>query len=114
MGRKALRSALLRDDWRLLQGLTVSPPPLAIFADSNVEGACVLGYCGWKGENCKTVAQVAEYQERLCLVADEVLDEPGASRYFLSWIDETPRSEMRRQLLAELNSLQPAGQRSAA
>jgi hypothetical protein len=34
--------------------------------------------------------------------ADRALGEPGACRLFLRWFDETPRAEMRRQLLPEV------------
>lgn len=102
-GLEALRQALQRDDQRLAQGYTTSPPSLDVFADSDVEAACALGFCGWQGEGLTTVAEVTDYYQRLCAHADERLGEPGACRFFLNWFDEMPRAEVRRQLLAEVN-----------
>jgi hypothetical protein len=62
----------------------------------------VLGFCSWQGEEAQTVAEVEEDFARLCFEADQVLGEPAACRYFLNWYDETPRDEMRRELLAEV------------
>src|SRR4051812_43676846 len=102
-GLEALRSALLRDDERLLQGATCTPPPLMCVQDWAVEAACVLGYCAWQGDGLETVADVEEYFARCCFEADKRLGEPAAVRWFLNWYDETPREEMRRLLLSEVN-----------
>ena len=102
-GLDALRRALLDDDPRLLQGATTSPPPLQCVEDWPVEGACGLGYCGWQGDGLETVAEVEEFFARACFEADQRLGEPAGVRWFLNWFDETPREEMRRQLLAEVN-----------
>ena len=100
---EALRRALLSDDARLLQGATTTPPPLQCVQDWPVEAACALGYCGWQGDGLETVAEVEEFFARACFEADQRLGEPAACRYFLKWYDETPREEMRRLLLAEVN-----------
>jgi hypothetical protein len=68
-----------------------------------VEAACGLGYCGWQGDGLETVAEVEEFFARTCFEADQRLGEPAACRWFLNWFDETPREEMRRQLLPEVN-----------
>lgn len=102
-GLDALRRALIQDDPRLLQGATTSPPPLQCVQDWPVEGACGLGYCGWQGDGLETVAQVEEFFARSCFEADRRLGEPAACRWFLNWFDDTPREEMRRQLVAEVN-----------
>ncbi len=101
-GLTALRGALQADDSRLLQGATTSPPPLQCVSDWVVEGACVLGFCGWQGDGLETVAQVEEYFARLCFEVDQRLGEPAACRWFLNWFDETPRDEMRKLLLTEV------------
>jgi hypothetical protein len=98
-----LRKALMNDDPHLLQGVTTQPPPLQCVQDWPVEGACALGYCGWRGDGRETVAQVEEFFAQACYEADQRLGEPAAVRYFLNWYDDTPRPEMRRQLLAEVN-----------
>jgi hypothetical protein len=102
-GLEALRAALATDDARLLQGATTTPPPLQCVQDWPVEAACALGYCGWQGEGLESVAEVEEYFARLCFEVDQRLGEPAACRWFLNWFDETPRDEMRRLLLAEVN-----------
>jgi hypothetical protein len=63
----------------------------------------VVGFCAWKGDGLETVAEVEEFFARVCFEADQVLGEPAACRWFLNWFDETPRDEMRRQLLPEVN-----------
>lgn len=101
-GLFALRDALRYDDPRLTQGSTTTPPPLLCVQDWPVEGACALGYCGWQGEDLRTVGEVEEFFARVCFEADHRLGEPAACRWFLNWFDDTPRDEMRRELLAEV------------
>lgn len=101
-GLEALREALIADDPRLTQGSTTTPPPLMTVLDWPVEAACALGYCGWQGDGLETVGEVEEYFARVCFEADQRLGEPAACRRFLNWFDETPRDEMRRELLAEV------------
>jgi hypothetical protein len=117
-GLEALRQALLTDDARLLQGATTTPPPLQCVQDWPVEAACALSFCGWQGEGLDTVAEVEEFFARACFETDQRLGEPAACRWFLNWYDETPREEMRRQLLAEVNRslahLQPQGEDKAS
>jgi hypothetical protein len=98
----ALAVALRDDDPKLIQGATTTPPPLMCVQDWPVEAACALGYCGWQGEDLETVGQVEEFFARLCFEADQRLGEPAACRWFLNWFDDTPRGEMRRELLAEV------------
>jgi hypothetical protein len=71
--------------------------------DWPVEGACVVGYCAWQGDGLDTVGEVEETFARVCFEADQRLGEPAAVRYFLNWYDDTPRDEMRRELLSEVN-----------
>ena len=101
-GLTALRDALRGDDPRLVQGATTTPPPLMCVQDWPVEAADALGYCGWQGEALETVGQVEEYFARCCFEADQRLGEPAACRWFLNWYDDTPRDEVRRELLAEV------------
>jgi hypothetical protein len=102
-GLVALCAALERDDSRLIQGATSSPPPLQAVLDWPVEGCCAVSLTGWLGDGLTTVGAVSEYFARLCHQADERLGEPGAVRYFLNWFDDTDRRIMRWQLLAEVN-----------
>src|SRR3954452_22763482 len=101
-GLEALRSALQCDDARLLQGATTTPPPLQCVQDWPVEAACALGFCGWQGEDLTAVGEVEEFFARACFEADQRLGDPAACRWFLNWFDDTPRDEMRRELLAEV------------
>ena len=99
---EALRVALVYDDPRLIQGGTTSPRPIQCMEDWPVEGACALGYCGWQAEGLVTVGQVEEFFGRLCAAIDDRLGEPHVCRYFITWFDDTPRTEMRRWLLCEV------------
>jgi hypothetical protein len=101
-GLEALRNALIKDDARLVQGATTTPPPLQCVQDWPVEAACGVGYCGWQGDGLATVAEVEEFFAQMCFVADQNLGEPAGCRWFLNWFDETPRGEMRRLLLPEV------------
>ena len=101
-GLRALQKALREDDDRLLQGATTSPPPLHCVRDWAVEGACVIGYCGWHGEGLGTVAEVEDYFARVCFEVDKALGEPAACRWFLNWFDDAPRQEVRALLLSEV------------
>lgn len=100
----ALKGALDADDPRLLQWATTFPPPSRCVETWPVEAACALGYCGWKGEELDTVAEVEEFFACLCCNIDMRMGESGGCRWFLNWFDETPRHEMRRLLLHEVNS----------
>ena len=102
-GLEALRRGLTDDDARLIQGATTTPPPLQCVQDWPVEAACGIGYCGWQGEGLETVAEVEEFFAKMCFEIDRNLGEPAGCRWFLNWFDETPRDEMRRELLAEVN-----------
>lgn len=101
-GLLALREALLRDDERLTQGSTTTPPPLMCVQDWPVEGACAIGFCGWRGEDLESVGEVEEFFARACFEADQRLGEPAACRWFLNWFDDTERPAMRRLLLEEV------------
>ena len=48
------------------------------------------------------VGQVEEHFARCCFEADQRLGEPAACRWFLNWFDDAPRTDMRRELLAEV------------
>jgi hypothetical protein len=102
-GLVALREALRSDDHRLTQGSTTTPPPLMCVQDWPVEAACALGFCGWQGEDLETVGEVEEFFARACFEADERLGEPAACRWFLNWFDDTPRDQMRKLLLEEVD-----------
>ncbi len=101
-GLEKLRQGLVRDDVDLVQGRTMTPPPLAGLEDAEVEAACALCYAAWHGDGCKTVGALEQFFQETCEAADEALGEPAACRHFLDWFDATPRPAMRRQLLSEV------------
>jgi hypothetical protein len=101
-GLHALREALRSDDRRLHQGATTTPAPHAAHTDWPCEGACALGFSAWQGDGLASVGEVDEFFSRCCWEADQRLGEPAACRWFLNWFDDTPREEMRRDLLAEV------------
>lgn len=103
MGLEALRRALITDDPRLIQGKTCSPPPLQCVQDWPLDAGCGITYCGWQGgEGVKNVRDAEAFFARICFEVDLRIGEPAVCR-FLNWFDETPREEMRRQLLAEVS-----------
>jgi hypothetical protein len=112
-GLAALRAALAADDPRLVQGATTEPLPIALFANAAVEGACAVGFCLWKGNGLDRVGSLHQAFRRICASADDLLDEPLGTVAFLNWFDETPRGDMRRELLAEIDR-EAAEQRRAA
>ncbi len=120
---QVLREALATDDQRLLQGATGMPPPLACVSEWPVEGACPLGYMGameyggfavspfdegqkfirrLEAKDAATVAEVESYFAEICHEADQLLGEPAGCRFWLNYIDDTPRDVMRREMLAEV------------
>lgn len=124
-GLVALRDALRDDDPRLTQGSTTTPPPLMCLADYPVEAGDFLalmgaalhgGFAGTADDyraarptgpkhtnpDAATVGTVEDFFARACFDADQRLGEPAACRWFLNWFDDTPRDEMRRELLAEV------------
>ncbi len=102
-GLKSLRVALEIDDIRLIQGATVGPPSLGMFADYEIESADALCWCGWHGLELDTVGEVEEFFARLCHEADARLKEVAACRWFLNWYDDNPRGEVRRELIGEVD-----------
>jgi hypothetical protein len=112
-GLSALRTALDADDPRLVQGATTEPLPIALFADAAVEGACAVGFCLWQGCGLNRVGALHQAFRRLCASADDLLDEPLGTIAFLNWFDETPRADMRRDLLLEIEYLLAESRRAA-
>jgi hypothetical protein len=103
-GLRGLLKALEQDSPRLITGATTSPPPLQCMANEPVEACCPLCWALLDGGQLYAIS-VGMLEERFaqaCWDADQRLGEPTAMRYFLNWVDETPRREMRRELLAEV------------
>ena len=113
-GLEALQQGLIRDDDRLLQGATTSPPALEALADCEVEAACAVCYCAWQGDGRRTIGEVVREFDRVCQAADALLGEPAVCRWFLDWFDLTPRAELRRELRGEIERALAERRRAAA
>lgn len=100
-GLLALKEALEMDDIHLIQGATCYPPCLDHNQAALIQDACVIGFCAWKGEDLQVISSVETRFAEICDKADEHFNEP-AIRYFLNWYDDTPREEMRKELLQEV------------
>ena len=96
---EVLRDGLRDDDPALIQSHTVLP---WIAHDPDVVGACAVAYCGWKGDLIQTCHAVEEFFDKVCNEADRRLGDKKTCRWFMNWFDETPRDEMRREFLAEV------------
>ena len=96
-----LAKAIQEDDKRLIQGSTTAPPPLQYMHERDAEGACLLGYAGM-AEGLQKVGEIENYFASICYDIGQYLKEPTACRWLLNWYDDTPREEMRRQLLPEV------------
>jgi hypothetical protein len=104
-GLQALRTALVSDDPRLLQGATTSPPPLECVKDWPIDAACALGFACWQGGELTTVGEVEGAFARICFAADQAMGEEAGVRYFLNQFDDWERPTMRRELLAEVEAV---------
>lgn len=103
-GLVALRDALANDDKRLVQGVTTVPRPYSQEAnDCPAEAACAIGFCGWQSERLSTARDVGRFFIDACRECGWLLlDEETDFGNFLGWFDRTPRDEMRRELLSEV------------
>lgn len=114
---EALKEALESDDPALLQGSTMMPP----FYRSEwlVEGACLLAYPyaavngGFLHDDdpselnieAAQAGDVEAFFAQTCSGIDQRLadaEEPTPHQLLLEWFDETPRDEMRINLLPEI------------
>lgn len=103
---ESLAQALETDDPRLTQGSTTTPPPLLCISDWPVEACCPVTFCGIPAEEWAetAVGQAEEFFAKACWQADTALGEPAACRWLLNWIDDTPRPQMRSELLAVIRA----------
>lgn len=99
-----LRDAIESNDRRLTQQQTTKPLPLEVNADSDCEGADILGYAAMVSSNKPTVRAVESSWMRLCERADDLLGNEDSLRDFIRWYDDVPREEMRRELLREVSN----------
>jgi hypothetical protein len=97
-----------------MQGVISSPPAFDAQDDCGIESCCAIGYSGWLGDGLNTVGQIDEFFTRICEGADALIRQPAACRHFLNWFDNTPRSQMRRELLTEVELALQQRERGAA
>jgi hypothetical protein len=105
-GLERLRGALERDDKRVIQGNTMRPQVLQCTFNDPVEACCPLCWALLDTKSQPHYVSVGPLEERFAdalLKASDKLGWPMAAQVFLSWVDEAPRDEMRRQLIAEVN-----------
>lgn len=112
-GLEYVAELLRNDSPELIQGATTDPPPLMANKDWDARATCFLGACGM-GIGRRTVGEVGDFFAQACWDADQRIGEPAACRWFLNWFDETPRAEMRRELLAEVERVLAARKVGAA
>lgn len=97
-GLESLLAACRRDDPRLVQGATTSPPPMVYTQDWPVEGCDALSWLFWREGLLESVGEVEEAFARACYEIDRLLGEPAACRHFLNWFDEGTRENVLRDL----------------
>lgn len=95
---------LATDDERLIQGATCSPPPLQAVQDWPIEAGDAIIACFWKGEPI-TVQKAEEAFAKTAYECDMRMGETAVFRHYLNWYDDTPRPNMRRELLREVTTL---------
>jgi hypothetical protein len=104
-GLIVLAAALETDDVRLDQGCTTIPQAGdEWFENWPVQQCCALALAIMEGEGLETVAQVQERFGHICEQAGRRLGDPGAVGTFIRWHDDTPRADMRRLLLIEVEA----------
>lgn len=107
----ALQEVLETDSPRLLQGQTCRGEPLpdgggAFRPDVEVTWGCPLALCavaeGRASGRRVTVAEVQDWIAHVARDVERVINEDFVIRRLLVWIDETPRAQMRAELLEEV------------
>jgi hypothetical protein len=104
-GLQGLKAALERDDGRLVTGTTTIPPALSCMAKEPLEACDPLCWALLDGHmpEAASVGWIEEEFAMTCLKASQLCGFPRAVGMFLNWVDETPRAEMRKALLVEVN-----------
>ena len=98
-----LAKALREDDPKLIQGHTCITANG--YRKGEVIGACAISYAGWKGDELTGWDEVEAFFSMCCWKVDQSFGMMASCRYFLNWFDETPRFQMRKELLAEVQKI---------
>ena len=102
-GLVGLLAALEKDDQRLLTGATCWPPPLQSCQNDFTEKACGIAWAAAYGApDSYPVGELETLFAKACWDASALLGDGSACRYFLSYWDETPREQLRKQMIPEL------------
>ena len=98
-GLRALRTALVVDDPRLIQGATMKPEVLLSGEADRISGCCLMAYPFWQGDGNRSHRMVETW-------AADVAAKLGTSiTVFLKFYDLTPRAELFALLLPEVEAV---------
>jgi len=104
---RRLKEKLETDSPQLTQGSTTTPPPLMCVAEWPMEACCPVCW-GALPADCDlekvTVGETEQAFAKACYEADLLMGEPAACRWLLNWIDDTPRPQMLKELLTEIET----------
>ena len=95
-----LRIALVTDDKRLEQGVTVRPRPASEDDPVEATAGCLIGFCAL-GEYRRS-ADIEGYFAYTCAEIDTRMSEQAAARHLINFWDDNPRDVVRADLLAEV------------
>lgn len=98
----ALRVGLELDDPALVQGACVVRDGDYECASCRVVGGCAIGYAIWNHGAVSFDDEVLDAFQTVLVKSDFLVGYPLGTAPFLSWFDDTPREEMRRELLLEV------------
>jgi hypothetical protein len=98
---EALRDALQRDDPALVQRETTHPSSNEHPYCEECLGACGVAYGLWKSLCLYNIGDVERRFTKLCCSVDAQMG-AGSSTRWLNHYDETPRQEMRAELLPQV------------
>lgn len=98
----ATLEAIEKDDPRLVQGSTCTPPPLMCVQDWPVEAVDILGIGALVSGQVRNVAEAEEVFARSCFEIDKRMGEAAACRWLLNWWDSAPRPEVLAMMREEL------------
>ena len=100
----AIRDGLANNDHRILQGATTDPVPLLCVHDWPCNGSCPVAFAKLGTNPEATVGEVEARFAELCYGCDAILGRADC-RHLLTWIDETPRDVMQRNLAAAIDGV---------
>ena len=95
-----LRVALVTNDPRLEQGVTVLPRPASEDDPGEATAGCLIGFCAM-GEYRRS-ADIEGYFAYTCAEIDTRMSEQAAARHLLNFWDDNPRDVVRADLLTEV------------